>query len=74
MALINHVLVADDLAAGRLIRPFELSLEVEFTHYLVYPEAAGDDEQIAVFRDWILAAAAREHGSSGAQSAAGGDT
>lgn len=57
VALVNRMLVADDLAAGRLIKPFELSLEVEFTFYLVYPPEAAGEPRVAAFREWLLAAA-----------------
>ncbi len=64
VALVNNLLVADDLAAGRLIKPFELSLEIAFTYYLVYPQVAKDDPKIALFRDWILAAVAADAAGS----------
>lgn len=60
VALANRMLVADDLAAGRLIKPFELSLDMEFTFYLVYPETTAQRPTLAAFRDWLLAAVAEE--------------
>jgi LysR family glycine cleavage system transcriptional activator len=60
VALANRMLVADDLAAGRLIKPFELSLDMEFTFYLVYPETTAQRPALAAFRDWLLAAVAGE--------------
>jgi LysR family glycine cleavage system transcriptional activator len=51
-------LVADDLAAGRLVIPFDLSLPLSFAYYVVAPEATADRPKVAAFRDWLLAEAA----------------
>ncbi len=59
VALASSVLVADDIAAGRLVRPFELGLPMSFAYYLVCPEAAADQPKVAAFRAWILAEAKR---------------
>ena len=50
-------LARGDLAAGRLVRPFELSLPIEFGYFLVFPEAAAERPKVAAFHDWILAEA-----------------
>jgi len=48
-------LVDDDIAAGRLLRPFELELESSFGFWLVCrPDRLGE-AKIAAFRAWILA-------------------
>jgi LysR family glycine cleavage system transcriptional activator len=57
LALGSDSLAADALAAGRLVRPFALSLLVAFAYHLVYPEADGAIPKVAAFRDWILAEA-----------------
>ena len=56
VALAADVLVQDDLAAGRLVKPFELSVggSARFRHYVVSPEATADQPKIAAFREWIL--------------------
>ncbi|MEX1205760.1 MAG: LysR substrate-binding domain-containing protein, partial [Dongiaceae bacterium] len=59
VALGERVLVAGDLAAGRLVRPFELSVPASFAYYVVAPEAAADRPKVAAFRDWALTEAAR---------------
>ena len=61
VVLAESAMVAGDLAEGRLVRPLELSLRLapEFAYFLVYPQAATEDPRIAVFRDWILAEAAK---------------
>jgi LysR family glycine cleavage system transcriptional activator len=55
LALGSESLARDDLAAGRLVRPFDVVLPVNFAYYLVYPEEAAELPKIANFRDWILA-------------------
>jgi LysR family glycine cleavage system transcriptional activator len=53
----RSALVADDLAAGRLVRPFELSLPAGFAYYLVYPQRALRRPSVKAFRDWLMAEA-----------------
>jgi LysR family transcriptional regulator, glycine cleavage system transcriptional activator len=57
VALGRSALVAADLAAGRLVKPFDISLPFELTYYLVCPEATADRPKIAAFRAWLLAEA-----------------
>ena len=59
VALISSVLVADDLAVGRLVRPFDLSLPLTFAYYVVAPEAVAEKPKVAAFFDWILGEAGR---------------
>jgi LysR family glycine cleavage system transcriptional activator len=54
VALARGALAADDLAAGRLVRPFKLSLPVEFAYYIVCPETTADRPKVAAFRQWLL--------------------
>lgn len=67
VALADSVLVQDDLAAGRLVTPFELSLPgpTRFCYFLVSPEATAGQPKIAAFREWILAEAARRADTGG---------
>jgi LysR family glycine cleavage system transcriptional activator len=53
VALAKKSWVEADLAAGRLVRPFDLSLFVEFAYFLVYPEGRAGDPLIAAFADWV---------------------
>ena len=55
VALGRSALVADDLAAGRLVRPFGLSLPAEAAYYVVYPVRALERPKVKAFRDWVLA-------------------
>ena len=60
VALARGVLAADELAAGRLVRPFSLSLPTEYAYYLVCPEETADQPKIAAFREWLLSEAGSE--------------
>ena len=54
-------LVADDLASGRLIRPFAESQRSRFSYHLVCLSARRAEARITAFRDWILDVALQEH-------------
>jgi LysR family glycine cleavage system transcriptional activator len=58
VALGNTSLVAGDLAAGRLVRPFSLSLKgpPHFAYYLVSPRTAARS-LVEAFRTWMLSEA-----------------
>ena len=47
-------LSANDLAAGRVIAPFDVSLSLGSSFYLVYPEAYSRRPHIVAFRDWLM--------------------
>jgi len=53
----RSALVADDLAAGRLVRPFKLSLPAAFAYYVVYPPRALQRASVKAFRDWLISEA-----------------
>jgi LysR family glycine cleavage system transcriptional activator len=67
VALGRSALVAADLAAGRLVKPFDISLPFALTHYLVCPEATADRPKIAAFRAWLLAEARVQEQAPGSQ-------
>ncbi|WP_376703527.1 transcriptional regulator GcvA [Mesorhizobium sp. ISC25] len=48
------MLVAADLAAGRLVRPFGHALKSPSSFYLVYPPEAIRQRKVKAFRDWLL--------------------
>lgn len=54
VALGSTAVVADDLASGRLVKPFDLTLAPPFRYYLVCPERTADRPKVAAFRDWML--------------------
>lgn len=47
-------IVEDDLAAGRLVRPFPQTTPDLFAYYLVCPRERSEDPKIVAFRDWIV--------------------
>ncbi len=47
----------DDIAAGRLIRPFQLAMPVAFAYWVVSPEELADHPKVVAFRDWLFAEA-----------------
>jgi len=55
VALSQHVLAGDDLAAGRLVRLFDVTLPTDYAYYLVLPEGTQRRPKISAFRDWLLA-------------------
>lgn len=60
LALANHFFVADDLAAGRLLRVFPGELRVGADFYIVTPRKPRHPASVAAVRDWLLAAAQRD--------------
>jgi len=50
--------VDDDLAAGRLVAPFDLSVPKGMRWYLVYRSFQAEQRDFAAFRRWIMRAAA----------------
>ncbi len=58
LALGRSVMVQEDLAAGRLIRPFgEHTSPVGSAYYIVYRPECSNLDKITAFRDWLLAEA-----------------
>ena len=62
VALGRSALAATDLAAGRLVKPFDISLPASWAYYVVYPEATAERPKIMAFRDWLMAEAGRDEG------------
>jgi len=60
VALAKRNWVEKDIEEGRLVRLFDISLPVEFSYFLVYPEARADDRMIATFVDWVRDEVARD--------------
>jgi LysR family glycine cleavage system transcriptional activator len=58
VALGSPALVADDLAAGRLAKPFDLSVPVDFCYFVVAPPATAELPRVRAFRNWLVAEAA----------------
>ncbi len=47
--------VEADIAAGRLVVPFDLALPADAGFYIVAPEETADTPKIALFHDWLIA-------------------
>ena len=60
VALARTALAAWDLHAGRLVRPFELALDVPYAYWFVCPTMNADLPKVATFRAWLLAEAAAD--------------
>jgi LysR family glycine cleavage system transcriptional activator len=60
VALASSALLADDLATGRLVRPFgNLAVRSPYSFYLVCSDAVALSDKVALFRSWALAEATR---------------
>ncbi len=59
VALAMTVLVGGDLAAGRLVMPFDLSVcdPLNFAFYVVSPTRTAEIPKVAAFRTWVLSEA-----------------
>lgn len=54
VALGRSVLIADDVAAGRLVVPFpQFKLKAERGYYLVYRSDNQDSFKISILRQWL---------------------
>lgn len=60
VALARTALAAWDLMAGRLVRPFKLSLAVPYAYWIVCPKATAKLPKITAFREWLLVEAAAD--------------
>jgi LysR family transcriptional regulator, glycine cleavage system transcriptional activator len=60
VALARTTLAAWDLINGRLVRPFPVHLRLSKTYWIVCPKATSTLPKIAMFRDWLLAEAAKD--------------
>jgi LysR family glycine cleavage system transcriptional activator len=53
------VLAVEDMAAGRLVAPFDLHVPLVSAYYLVCQESAASRPAVTLFRDWLLAEVVR---------------
>ena len=53
VALLSKPLVAAEVAAGRLVVPFEVTVRRHFAYYLVSYEGVANHAPIAAFREWL---------------------
>ena len=74
VALGRSTLAADDLIAGRLVRPFnQQPLKAGHAYYIVCPEERADRPRIAAFWAWLLKEAAMDPGRFMSSSIEDGD-
>jgi LysR family transcriptional regulator, glycine cleavage system transcriptional activator len=60
IALMTPMFWRAELAAGRLVQPFDHVHITGNGHWLIYPEGRRSQPKIAAFRDWLLAEVARQ--------------
>ena len=60
VALGMPVLAGSDLASRRLVAPLALSLPLRFAYYIVSGSHTAERDDVAAFRNWLLAEAARD--------------
>ncbi len=53
VALGRSLLVADDLATGRLIAPFDIDLPASFSYWFVAPVKRAEASNLAVVKQWV---------------------
>jgi LysR family glycine cleavage system transcriptional activator len=66
VAILTPAYFAADIAAGRLVQPFDLVGRSESSFYLVYPQERQNVPKIRAFRDWILKEVGRDVGRAAA--------
>lgn len=59
VALAKQLIAADDLASGRLVKPFEDVQPVEFAYFLVAPEPQWRQKKVQNFINWLKSEAGR---------------
>jgi len=54
IALGSSAFVQDLLDTGRLVKPFDITLQNDFAYYVVCPEAHLKNPSVRAFKDWLL--------------------
>ena len=54
LALVDPLLFREEIAAGRLVRPFDVSLDNGYGYYLTTLPEDLDNEAVALFRSWLI--------------------
>ncbi|WP_420347453.1 transcriptional regulator GcvA [Pelagibius sp.] len=60
VALGRSSLIGEDLAAGRLVKPFDLTMSSDLGYHLVYLPSALERQKVKVFRDFLVDAASAD--------------
>jgi LysR family glycine cleavage system transcriptional activator len=74
VAMLSPFFFSDELASGRLIRPFDSSIGDGKSYWLVYPPSRRNQPRIRAFRSWIEEALAKDLGDQGLGAFAAGNT
>ncbi len=53
IALAKSTIASVDLAEGRVVKPFELTLPLDFAYYIVYPESKSLMPKVDLFIQWL---------------------
>jgi LysR family transcriptional regulator, glycine cleavage system transcriptional activator len=53
IVMARSALAAWDLLAGRLVRPFDITLPCSYAYWIVSPQSLADRPKIAAFRRWL---------------------
>ncbi|MGH8630704.1 MAG: transcriptional regulator GcvA, partial [Burkholderiales bacterium] len=64
VAMLTPAFFAADIAAGRLVQPFDLVARSESSYWIVYLEERQSSPKVRAFRDWILEEVRRDVGRS----------
>ena len=54
LALVDTILFEEEIRTGRLIKPFEISVDDGFGYYLITHPEGLSDTAIALFRSWLI--------------------
>lgn len=65
LALVDPNLFRDELVNGRLVRPFDFTLDTGFGYYLTTSPEDLDNEAVALFRSWLIRRFAERQGAVG---------
>lgn len=60
VVLSMKALASGDIAAGRLVTPFDLSLPLEYAYYVITLEEYADQPNTSSFRNWLIQEASLE--------------
>lgn len=58
VALVSHHAIVEDLKAGRLLKPFDLAMPVDYSYWLICPHEYLRRARVKAFCDWLLEQAA----------------
>jgi LysR family glycine cleavage system transcriptional activator len=54
VALARGALAAGDIAAGRLVKPFDIAIPTKYAYYVLSPKATSHHPKIVAFREWLV--------------------